>query len=759
MQGIRINIEGAVQGVGFRPFVYRLAGELGLTGYVSNTTNGVLIELNGSGAALEYFLERLTREKPSLAIIDRISTEAISANGSTIFEIQHSQNNGSPTALVLPDVATCPDCLNDIFDPNNRRYRYPFTNCTNCGPRYSIIRALPYDRAHTSMGQFDLCPECRAEYEDPHNRRFHAQPNACPSCGPYLELWSENGTAYARHHAALLAAVEAIRQGKIVAFKGIGGFQLLVDARNYHAVHRLRERKHRPHKPFALMFPSLESVREQCDVSPLESDLLASSAAPVVLLRAADVTITEEVAPGNPYLGVMLPYTPLHHLLMAELGFPIVATSGNLAGEPICIDEYEALERLSGIADLFLVHNRPIVRQVDDSVVQVVAGHVQILRRARGYAPLPVHLDHTLPDILGMGAHQKNTIAASVGDRVFVSQHIGDLDTVEATHVFQRTIHDFETLYNWSPAIVAHDLHPDYLSTHHAAALPQPKVAVQHHYAHVLACMAENQISTPVLGVCWDGTGYGTDGTIWGGEWLRVSVEDDSGFERIAHLRSFRLPGGEQAVREPRRSAWGLLYEIYGDDVVGMTYLAPVSEFAKNERYVLATMLKSSLNSPVTSSMGRLFDGVAALIGLRQRVSFEGQAAMMLEFATDGAKSAEVYDFVFDPVIGVVDWEPMLRGILRDLTSRLPVAGIAAKFHNTLVEMILAVARQTGEKNIALTGGCFQNRYLSEQAIERLRQAGFEPYWHRQVPPNDGGIALGQVIAAARKNRKEGLCV
>jgi hydrogenase maturation protein HypF len=471
-----------------------------------------------------------------------------------------------------------------------------------------------------------------------------------------------------------------------------------------------------------------------------------------VLLRADNAVIAPNVAPGNPYLGVMLPYTPLHHLLMAELGFPIVATSGNLTDEPICIDDYEALDRLSGIADLFLVHNRPIARQVDDSVVRIVAGQVQVLRRARGYAPLPIQINEPLPDILGVGGHLKNTVAASLGDQVFISQHIGDLESEPAFRVFERAIADFERLYDWSPQIVAHDLHPDYQSTRYAATLPQPKIAAQHHDAHVLACMAENHVAAPVLGVCWDGAGYGTDGTIWGGEWLLIREFD---FERAAHLRPFQLPGGEHAIREPRRSALSLLYAIAGEAAFEMTHLAPVSQFSAQERRVFKAMLKNGMNAPVTSSMGRLFDGVAALLDLQQVASFEGQAAMALEFAATESSARYAFDFTN----GVLDWEPLLRGLLEDLQAQIPTGEIAARFHNTLVEMIVAVAQHFGEPQVVLTGGCFQNKGLTERAIERLRAAGFTPYWHRQIPPNDGGIALGQVVAAAREYRRQQQCV
>ncbi len=748
-QGLRIKIEGAVQGVGFRPFVYRLAHELGLTGYVRNTPNGVLIELDGSSTALDRFSDRLVGEKPPLAVIHRVTTETVPPVGHSTFRIQVSQTDGSRTAFMLPDIAICPECHRDILDPHNRRYRYPFTNCTNCGPRYSIIRTLPYDRAHTSMHQFVMCPACQAEYQNPLDRRFHAQPNACPVCGPHLELWDSRGRVLSAYDDALVQAANAIREGQIVALKGLGGFQLLVDARK---VQRLRTRKQRPDKPLAVMVPSLDWLNEWGVLTPLEANLLSSPPAPIVLLPAASSVVAPIVAPQNPNLGVMLPYTPLHHLLLAELGFPIVATSGNLSGEPICIDEYEALDRLADIADRFLVHNRPIVRQVDDSVVQVVGGQVQVLRRARGYAPLPIELNKTLPAVLGVGGHLKNTVAASIGSKVFISQHIGDLETIAALRVFERTIADFESNYDWSPQLIAHDLHPDYQSTHYASNRPQPKIAVQHHFAHVLSCMAENRVNAPVLGVCWDGTGYGTDGTIWGGEWLLVRDDD---FERVGHLRTFRLPGGDQAVQEPRRSALGLLYELFGDAAFALTDLAPISDFTAQERRVLKAMFMNSLNSPVTSSAGRLFDGVAAILDLCQHASFEGQAAMALEATASHSQLSYETCFTND----ALNWEPLLLGILNDWQSGLEIREISAKFHNTLVEMIVSVAQQVGEPNVLLTGGCFQNKYLTERAIERLRAAGFIPHWQQRIPPNDGGIALGQVMAAANHYERLSSCV
>ena len=741
---LRVTIRGAVQGVGFRPFVHRLATDLGLAGWVNNSPQGVGVEVEGSRAGAEEFLSRLEAEQPPHSSILSLEAAWLDAAGYESFEIRASDGGGERTALVLPDIATCADCLREILGPTNRRSRYPFTNCTHCGPRFSIIEALPYDRANTSMRAFSMCAKCQAEYDDPRERRFHAQPNACAACGPHLELWDAHGGRLETHDAALRAAADAIRRGEIVAVKGLGGFHLVVAAHDECAVRRLRERKHREEKPFALMAPSLEWAREVCEVSPLEARLLSSPEAPIVLVRRRESRIATAVAPGNPWLGVMLPCTPLHHLLMAELGFPVVATSGNRSDEPPCTDEHEAVQRLAGIADCFLVHNRPIVRPVDDSIVRVIAGRELLLRRARGFAPLPISVNADGPTTLAVGAHLKNTVALAVGRQVFISQHIGDLETAPAMAAFRRAAADLPALYDVCPEVIAADMHPDYLSTQFARRAGTRVVPVQHHHAHVLSCMADNELDAPVLGVCWDGSGYGPDGTIWGGEFLRVSAD---GFERIAHLRTFRLPGGEAAVREPRRAALGLLYESLGDEAFALRGSPTLDALSESEARLLRQMLTRGVNSPQTSSVGRLFDAVASLLGLRQVSSFEGQAAMELEFAADTAVTDAAYRLGFSD--GVLDWAPMLHDLLRDLSEKVPVATIAAKLHHALVEAIVAVAREAGEERVALTGGCFQNKLLTERAVRRLREEGFQPCWHRRVPPNDGGIALGQAMAAA----------
>ncbi len=775
-QRVRIAIKGAVQGVGFRPFVYRLATSLRLTGWVSNSSDGVVIEAEGHDTALREFLVRLPKERPPRSFIQSFEPTFLDPLGFARFDIRPSLESGAPSALVLPDIALCDDCLRELLDPDDRRYRHPFINCTNCGPRFSIIQRLPYDRPGTTMKAFAMCDECRREYEDPGDRRFHAQPNACPRCGPQLGLWDGGGRVLETRDPALRAAAGAVRDGRIVAIKGLGGFHLVVDARSAAAVARLRARKVREEKPFALMYPSLDCVRADCEVSPLEERLLLSAESPIVLLRrlaqrrlSSDVRspgseetsdpghrtpddVVEDVAPGNPELGVMLPYTPLHHLLLRDLGFPIVATSGNLSDEPICTDERDAVDRLAGIADVFLVHDRPIARHVDDSVARVVLGREMVLRRARGYAPLPVTVDGAGAPVLGVGAHLKNTIAASVGSQVFVSQHIGDLETDQAFKAFRQVIDDFRRLYVFTPSIVACDLHPDYLSSGYARESGVARVEVQHHEAHVLACMAENEMKPPVLGVSWDGTGLGTDGTIWGGEFLLVT---DRGCARRAALRTFALPGGDRAVKEPRRSALGLLFEAFGEEALGWSHLPPVAAFGAADLRVLGGLLARSVNAPRTSSAGRLFDAVASLVGLHQRVRFEGQAAMALQFAADPRIEDQAYQVSvgqgFSPADQLaVDWAPMLREILSDLEHHVPVGSIAVRFHNALVNAIVAVATRVGHEQVALTGGCFQNALLLERAVLRLRAAGFRPYWHQRIPPNDGGIALGQVVGAWR---------
>jgi len=778
---IAIRVEGAVQGVGFRPFVYRIARARGVTGWVRNTPRGVEIVAAAAPAALDDFLADLRAGPPPEARVRSIDVrsldgaDAIDLPAAGVFEIRPSGYGGETRAAIIPDLATCPACLAEVFDPADRRYRYPFTNCTHCGPRFTIIESLPYDRPNTTMKRFEMCEACRAEYEDPGDRRFHAQPNACPDCGPRLALHDAGGATLAAGDAALLAAAAAIRDGAIVAVKGLGGYQLVCDARSEAAVAALRGRKHREEKPFALMFPSAEAISAVCEMGEIERALLGSREAPIVLLRRRGdapraplapgaPAIAPGVAPGNPCLGVMLPTTALHHLLLRELGFPVVATSGNLSDEPIATGEEDAFRRLAGIADRFLTHDRPIARHVDDSVARVVLGVPMLLRRARGYAPFPIALADSGATVLALGGHLKSTVALGLGHDAFVSQHIGDLGTAEAWEAFRRSAADLPRLYAAAPAIIAADAHPDYLSTRHAVEIASerasgtgalPVARIQHHHAHIVACMAEHGLAGPVLGVSWDGTGWGPDNTIWGGEFLIATAR---GFRRFAHLRSFPIAGGDAAMRQPRRAALGILAELLGAAVMRRDDLPSVLAFTPLELNALVPLLVRRESSPGiarTSSMGRLFDAVASLLDLRQRASFEGQAAMELESAADAARDHASYPLPLrEPSRSApggpytLDWAPLIRGILEDLAHLVPAPRIAARFHESLVAAILAVARAAGEHHVVLSGGCFQNARLLEGAVVRLEAAGFAVWRPRQVPPNDGGIALGQLVAA-----------
>ncbi len=763
-QRLRLEIQGLVQGIGFRPFVYGLAREIGVTGWVNNNHQGVVIEIEGASEQLAQFTQRLQSDKPALAQLQAIASQQLPTQQSETFEIHASEDAGRSqpkTALVLPDLSTCPQCLQECFDPSDRRYHYPFTNCTHCGPRLSIIRGLPYDRPLTTMANFEMCPTCEQEYETPTDRRFHAQPNACPTCGPHLELWESQRCVATTTEEAFSRAIAAIQSGKILALKGLGGFQLIVDAVNEDAVERLRQRKHRPDKPFAVMYPSIDAIAQHCQVSKAERDLLRSPAAPIVLLRrhernADPMAPCAVVAPGNPYLGVMLPYTPIHHWLMRELQRPVIATSGNLSGEPICIDNQDAIAHLESIADVLLVHNRPIERPVDDSMTRVVQDQPIILRRARGYAPLPVgdlaslSPANSYPTILAVGGHLKNTIAFNIQNRIFGSQHLGDLDTPRTLQRLHEAIASFQSLYDLKFDAIACDAHPDYASTQIAQELGQrwqiPVIHVQHHHAHALAGLVDNHLSEPVLSVVWDGTGYGNDGTIWGGEFLQIT---ETRLQRVAHLRPFPLPGGDKAAKEPRRSSLGLLYAALGEE----SFQHSSTQFSSQELSILKTMLHKGLNTPTTSSMGRLFDAIASLLNLSQRLSFEGQAAMQLEFALEDDSTDEAYPLAIAPRSHAtdpwqLDWQPMLTEILADQQRDIPLSHIAAKFHNALVEGLVAIAQTQKIPDVLLSGGCFQNAYLLNRAIDRLRQEGFIPHWHHQIPSNDGGIAVGQVVAA-----------
>jgi hydrogenase maturation protein HypF len=754
---LKIHIKGAVQGVGFRPFVYRLAKDLHCAGYVLNSASGVTIEAEGEKPDLDKFLLRLTEEKPARAVIFSLEHSFLDPVGFSEFTIKKSEREESLSAAVLPDIAVCEDCLKEMYDPADRRYLYPFINCTNCGPRFSIIEALPYDRINTSMKIFEMCPQCRGEYLNPENRRFHAQPIACPDCGPQISLWDANGKTDVTGTDALEKTVTEIRNDKIIALKGLGGFQLLVDARKPAAVQRLRDRKHREEKPFALMFPTLESVKMVCEVSVFEERLLRSPEAPIVLLKRKSVITAEspaicpEVAPDNPYLGVMLPYTPLHHLLLRFLKAPIVATSGNLAEEPMSINEEEAFSKLGEITDFFLVHDRPIVRHVDDSIVRVISGRELVLRRARGYAPLPIRIKKPVEEgvnddttVLAVGGHLKNTVALQKGLSVFISQHIGDLSTHESISSFERVIRDFKQLYQINPQQTLCDLHPDYISSKLAKEWDPTCLEVQHHEAHIASCRLENQIEGPALGVSWDGTGYGSDGTIWGGEFF---ISEDESLRHFGQMRQFQLPGGDEAVREPRRSALGLLFEIAGVDLF-REYPMIKDWFTETELSLLQQMLERQVNCPRTSSVGRIFDAVAALLNIYPKISYEGQAAMALEYMSDTAESGHYHFKLTGEAPVRVDWAPMLHEILRDLQNRVSPARIAMRFHRTLSRVILAMTRRAEIGKVIMSGGCFQNAILLETSIDLLRESDVRPYWHQRVPPNDGGIALGQIAVA-----------
>jgi hydrogenase maturation protein HypF len=779
-QRVQVNVEGTVQGVGFRPFVYRLAQELELTGWVQNTRSGVLIEVEGDSLAVETFLQRLLADVPTSASVDAMSTTLVPALDETGFSIVPCAESGQRTLVIPPDLATCEDCRRELMDRRDRRFQYPFLTCTQCGPRYSLLTAIPYERPHTTMAGFDLCLACRIEYSTESDRRFHAEPIACPTCGPHLSLWDEEGHEISGPEDALQQARVMLDQGLIVAVKGLGGFQLWVDATSEEAVRRLRDRKRRPEKPFAVLFPSVDAIRDYCLLSSDEEALLCSPQAPIVLVhKRRDAVLADAVAPSNPYLGVMLPATPLHHLLMASLQRPMVATSGNRSEEPIVTDEREALVRLKGIADALLVHDRPIERPVDDSVVLVVPGKVQsvdgeqkekpradvmIIRRARGYAPLAIRWPDNATDggaqgpILAVGGHLKNTVALLTGNRVLLSQHLGDLSTLEADRAFRQAVEDLQQLLHVTPQAIACDLHPDYRSTSFArelaATLSVPLIPVQHHHAHVASCMAEHQLDGEVLGIAWDGAGYGGDGQVWGGEFLIASYRQ---FTRFASLKPFRLLGGEAAMKEPGRSAAAVLWEIMGEEMLG--YNLPFWKMTDHQRAQLANLLRSGVASPWTTSMGRLFDAVASLTGLCRETSFEGQAAMAVQFAAEqeaGAGGVGIEGYSMDLVPShsfdtkwMIDWRPMVTAILDDLRRGCRLEHIAARFHISLAAATVRVAQAAGFPRVVLTGGCFQNRLLLSLVRRQLEGAGFRVYSHALVPPNDGGLSLGQAVIAA----------
>jgi hydrogenase maturation protein HypF len=752
----QIHVRGIVQGVGFRPFVFNLAQRLRLTGYVLNSSSGVTIEIEGPEGELEKFVHDLSANAPPLALIEAVTVAALEPSGYSAFIIRDSIDEPGELVPVSPDVSTCDDCMRDFRTPGNRRHGYPFTNCTNCGPRYTITRKIPYDRPLTTMACFAMCEQCLREYEDPTDRRFHAQPNACPNCGPSLAL---NADTFERGRSSLPAIREVrrmLREGRILAIKGLGGFHLACDPFNDTAVQSLRERKKRSDKPFALMVPDVASAERFCVVSDAARTALVSPRRPIVILpRRLDAPISAALAPGNNTLGVMLPYTPLHYLLFADsLDEPpefssLVMTSGNLSEEPIVTGNREAAHRLSRVADAFLFHNRDIHARVDDSVVRIFDGKERVLRRSRGYAPYPVSLHFPVAEILACGAELKNAFCLTKQQHAFLSQHIGDLENYETLVFFKETLQRMKDLFRIAPVAVAYDLHPMYLSTKLALELEGvEKIGVQHHHAHIASCMAENGITDKVIGVAFDGTGFGTDGKIWGGEFL---IADFAGFERRAHFRYIPLAGGDTAVREPWRLGLAYLLDAFGSDLDSLD-LPLWQRVPPKKLAAVRAMIERSINTVQTSACGRLFDAVASITGLRDEVNFEAQAAIELEMiALPGVDASYPFDIgSSDP--RQIDFRPAIRAIVHDVLANKSVPWISAAFHNTIAAIVLEICRrlraQEGIDRVCLSGGTFQNVYLLERTVTALRTEGFDVYLHSKVPPNDGGISLGQAVIA-----------
>jgi hydrogenase maturation protein HypF len=756
----RVRVEGIVQGVGFRPFVHALAGRLGLAGLVGNDAGGVFVEVEGAADTVERFLEALAAEAPPLAVIERVTATPLPPTGGHGFAIAPSQAGGERQTLVSPDTATCDDCLRELADPADRRYRYPFVNCTNCGPRFTIVVDVPYDRPATTMAGFAMCADCAREYHDPADRRFHAQPVCCPACGPALALLDRDGRA--ADEEPLAGAAARLREGAVVAVKGLGGYHLAADSGSEPAVAALRARKHREDKPFAVMVADLDGARALGQVDPVEAAMLSSPRRPIVLLRrrpaGAGDPVAASVAPGNRSLGVMLPYTPLHHLLLAEAGRPIVLTSGNVSDEPIAYLDAEALGRLGGIADWFLAHDRPIHVRADDSVVRVFGGRELPLRRSRGFAPQPLVMPWPFPrHVLACGAELKHTFCLAKGAYAFVSHHVGDLENYETYRSFTEGVEHYRRLFAVAPQVVAHDLHPEYLSTKYAMELDGVELeGVQHHHAHVAACLADNGEPGPVIGVAFDGLGYGTDGTIWGGELL---VADLEGFRRAGHLEVVAMPGGTAAIREPWRMAASWLDAAFAGQVPER--LAVVGRNRDRWEQVL-TMARSGTAAPATSSAGRLFDAVAAVLGVRDRVNYEGQAAVELEQLADPAETA-AYPAEVGRVGGILRLAgtSLVRAVAAELEAGVARQLIAARFHNGLAAATVAACQairdDTGLATVALSGGVFQNLLLLERTVAGLEQSGFRVLTHSRVPPNDGGISLGQAaVAGARARTRPG---
>lgn len=752
---LKLELTGTVQGVGFRPFVFNLARKLKLAGWVRNDMRGLFIEVEGGRNNVDHFLQQLRDAAPPVAEIRQIERMNVDPLGETEFRIAPSENSATiqPKPSVMPDLATCPSCLSEIQDSLNRRYRYPFTSCTLCGPRWSIIEAIPYDRPNTAMAAFPLCPACQQEYENPGDRRFHHQANACPACGPRLALWDRSGTTLATQEGAFQYAIAELKRGKIVALKGIGGFQLLVDAGNEHAVRTLRNRKQRPSKPFALLCADLDHVAQFCSTTRPERELLQSSAAPIVLMtKKTGLSLAESIAPGNPYLGIMLPCSVLHHLLIKDFGGALICTSGNLSGDPICKNNKEALDRLHHIADLFLVHDRTVVRALDDSVAQVVAGETMLLRRARGYAPKPLEVktEHYAPAVLAVGAHIKNTVALSLPDgknnaEIILSAHLGDLDAPNTRDAFKNRISNYMELYRLQPQLLLHDLHPDYYSSQFADSLPYRQLAVQHHWAHIAACMAEHQIERQVLGVAWDGIGLGDNGGAWGGEFI---LANRNHYRRIGHLLPFPLPGGDKAALDVRRAMLGAMYVAVEGDTKTLSRILPKRIFKKSEKQTFISMIKTSLNTVDTTSAGRLFDAVSCLLGLCGYNSFEGEAAMMLQFAAESGNDDTALSLPIKTAgsCEIIDWRPLVLQIVEGRRNGTSTADLARLFHQTMVKAIVEFVVIRQADTVVLTGGCFQNRLLLQHTLDALRHHHVKTYWPQMIPANDGGVAFGQAV-------------
>ena len=743
---LKIHLTGAVQGVGFRPFVYNLAKKLNLTGYVINDTHGVIIEVEGDEENINQFLILLHKEKPPLTHIFSQEIEELLLVNFKTFEIKKSNIKGKKEVFILPDISTCDECLKELNDPKDRRYRYPFINCTNCGPRFTIIEKLPYDRPNTTMKKFKMCPECEKEYKDPSNRRFHAQPNACPVCGPYITLYTSDRKFVSEKEEAFIDTINLLKQGKILAIKGIGGFHLLCDATNDKAIKTLRERKKRGEKPFAVMFKDMQQIKKYTEITNFEEAIILSPEKPIVIVKKKENTdLSKEVAPDLDRIGVFLPYSPLHYLLLEDFEKPLVMTSANLSDEPIVKDNEEAFEKLSIFTDYILIHNRDIKNRVDDSVVRIIDKKVSFIRRSRGYAPLPIKLPFSLnKKVLAVGGHQKNTIAIGFDNKAFLSQHIGDLETVDACNNFEEIIYSFFELYDFKPELVISDLHPRYFSTQWAKKFAEenkiPLIQIQHHYTHALSLMAENQIKDePIFAVCWDGTGYGEDGNLWGGEFL---ISDYQGYKRVSHFNYFKLIGGEKAVKEPRRVALSILFELFGED---LPKIQTLKAFKENEITLLYKSWKKGLNSPLSSSVGRLFDAVASILGIRQTLSYEGQSGMIMENFYDW----EVKDYYSFEVHKTIDWKPIFLDLINDNSS---ISTKISKFINTLAHIVIEIYKKEGQGlKLGLTGGVFQNKPLTEKIIKLAKNEDIFVLTHSKVPPNDGGLSLGQVVKSKFK--------